>query len=85
MLCQRGHVVAQFPFGQTPGFDHKFACQFDERKEMRALVFSSLREAGVRMYPDGFRPARPQQPSQRATYKQITTAGSMKCVTPRIE
>ena len=69
MLCQRGNVVAQLPFGQTPGSDHKFARRFDERKEMCALVFSDLREVGVRMYPDVFCPARPQQPSQRAAYK----------------
>ena len=39
MLYQRGHMVAQLPFGQSPGTDHKVARRFNKRKQMRALIF----------------------------------------------
>src|SRR5262245_30965734 len=64
---------------------HKITCRFDERKDVRPLIFSDLRQIGVRVNSDVFRSRGSQQPSQRATDEQITPAGRVKCITPGTE
>ena len=68
-----------------PRANHQVARRFDERKKMCALVLTDLREVGVRMNPEVFRPRRSQQPSQRTANEQIATASGVECVTPSIE